>query len=71
MSYPFFRRRSQLPYFLEFIASVLARTLYRVRTSGVEHFPQSGGVLLIGRPPSSRIGSEPWPASCKRFSIEP
>lgn len=47
MSYPLFRRRSQLPYFFEFIASVIAHTLYRVRTSGVEHFPQSGGVLLI------------------------
>lgn len=34
MSYPVFRRRSHLPYFLELIASSVARVLYRVRTSG-------------------------------------
>ena len=42
-----FRRRSTLPFFLELIASAIARLLYRVRTSGTEHFPRTGGVLLI------------------------
>ena len=44
---PFFRRRSYLPVHLEFVASVIARLLYRVRTSGLEHVPASGGLLLI------------------------
>lgn len=44
---PVFRRRSTLPFFLELIASAIARLLYRVRTSGTEHFPRTGGVLLI------------------------
>jgi acyl-[acyl-carrier-protein]-phospholipid O-acyltransferase/long-chain-fatty-acid--[acyl-carrier-protein] ligase len=47
MLFPLFRRRSTLPYPLELIACVIARFLYRVRTSGVEHFPLRGGVLLI------------------------
>lgn len=47
MSHPIFRRRSQLPYFLELIASLVARTLYRVRSSGAENIPVTGGVLLI------------------------
>ena len=47
MSTPNFRRRSYLPFFLELIARVIARTLYRVRTSGLENIPSSGGVLLI------------------------
>jgi acyl-[acyl-carrier-protein]-phospholipid O-acyltransferase/long-chain-fatty-acid--[acyl-carrier-protein] ligase len=47
MPYSIFRRRSQLPYFLEVIASLVARTLYRVRSSGAENIPVSGGVLLI------------------------
>ncbi|MBI5692004.1 MAG: AMP-binding protein [Verrucomicrobia bacterium] len=42
-----FRRRSYLPFYLEFIAGVIARVLYRVRTSGVENLPASGGVLLL------------------------
>ncbi len=44
---PFSPRRTHLPLVLELIASWLARLLYRVRTSGLEHFPRTGGVLLI------------------------
>ncbi len=44
---PLFRRRTYLPYVLELIASLVARALYRVRTSGLEHLPREGGVLLI------------------------
>lgn len=44
---PFLRRRTYLPYGIEVIASVLARLLYRVRTSGTEYVPQEGGALLI------------------------
>ena len=47
MPNPLFRRRSHLPYFLELVASLVARTLYRVRTSGAENIPVKGGVLLI------------------------
>ena len=47
MPNPLFRRRSHLPYFLELIASWIVRTLYRVRASGMENFPATGGVLLI------------------------
>ncbi len=47
MPTPLFRRRTYLPFHLEFIASVIARLLYRVRTSGLEHLPAHGGVLLI------------------------
>ncbi len=47
MPAPFFRRRSTLPFFLEVVASAIARILYRVRTRGAEHFPREGGVLLI------------------------
>ncbi|MBM3856232.1 MAG: AMP-binding protein, partial [Verrucomicrobia bacterium] len=47
MSTPFFSRRSYLPFHLELLASAVARILYRVRTSGLEHLPREGGVLLI------------------------
>ncbi len=47
MSFPLFRRRASLPFLLELVASVIARMLYRVRTSGRENFPRAGGVLLI------------------------
>ena len=47
MALPFFRRRSLLPFPLEIFASVIARMLYRVRTSGRENFPREGGLLLI------------------------
>jgi acyl-[acyl-carrier-protein]-phospholipid O-acyltransferase / long-chain-fatty-acid--[acyl-carrier-protein] ligase len=47
MVIPFLRRRSYLPFHLEVVASVIARILYRVRTSGIEHLPATGGVLLI------------------------
>ncbi len=42
-----FRRRSFLPLHLEWFAHLIARLLYRVRTSGLEAFPAQGGVLLI------------------------
>ena len=47
MPNPVFCRRSHLPFVLEVIASALVRVLYRVRMSGVENFPATGGVLLI------------------------
>lgn len=47
MSTPPTRRRSYLPFLLEFVASWVARLLYRVRTSGAENLPATGGVLLI------------------------
>ncbi|MEY4940807.1 MAG: hypothetical protein RIQ93_2542, partial [Verrucomicrobiota bacterium] len=42
-----FRRRSMLPYFIEVFVTLLARALYRVSASGKEHFPATGGVVLI------------------------
>ncbi|WP_414660261.1 AMP-binding protein [Horticoccus sp. 23ND18S-11] len=47
MATPLFRRRTYLPFYLEIIAALIARLLYRVRTSGLDRFPESGGVLLI------------------------
>jgi acyl-[acyl-carrier-protein]-phospholipid O-acyltransferase/long-chain-fatty-acid--[acyl-carrier-protein] ligase len=47
MTTPVRRRRSYLPYGLELLASWIVRTLYRVKTSGSERFPPTGGVLLI------------------------
>ena len=47
MPLPVFRRRSYLPLWLEVIVGGVARVLYRVRSSGTEHFPPTGGVLLI------------------------
>ncbi len=47
MPNPVIRRRSHLPFFLELIARAIVRTLYRVRTSGLEQFPATGGVLVI------------------------
>jgi acyl-[acyl-carrier-protein]-phospholipid O-acyltransferase/long-chain-fatty-acid--[acyl-carrier-protein] ligase len=44
---PTFRRRTYLPLYLELIARVVAVMLYRVRTSGLENLPKSGGVLLL------------------------
>mgnify|MGYP001356943452 FL=1 len=44
---PLLRRRSFLPYPVEWIATLVARGLYRVRASGVEHVPRTGGALLI------------------------
>jgi len=43
----FFRRRTCLPFHLEVLARVITRLLYRVRTSGAENIPATGGVLLI------------------------
>jgi len=47
MPLPFLRRRSRIPLHLELVASFVARLLYRVRSSGTEHFPREGGVLLL------------------------
>ncbi|MEO5957667.1 MAG: AMP-binding protein, partial [Opitutaceae bacterium] len=47
MANPPFRRRSTLPLLLEWVAVLIARCLYRVRTSGAENLPATGGVLLI------------------------
>ncbi|HVU35504.1 MAG TPA: AMP-binding protein [Opitutaceae bacterium] len=41
------RRRSSMPLWIEAVAIITARLLYRVRSSGVERFPTAGGVLLI------------------------
>ena len=45
MPTPFIRRRSYLPFYLELVAEIIARLLYRVRTAGLEHFPKAAGVL--------------------------
>ncbi len=47
MPLSFFCRRTYLPYHLELLAGTVARLLYRVRTSGLEHLPREGGVLLV------------------------
>ena len=47
MPLPLFRRRSYLPWYLELVARVVARALYRLRTSGTDNLPATGGVLLI------------------------
>ena len=47
MAIPFLRRRSRFPFHLEALVTFIAGFLYRVRTSGTEHFPRTGGVLLI------------------------
>ena len=47
MPIPLFRRRTYLPFHWELIAKAIARVLYRVRTSGLENLPRTGGVLLI------------------------
>jgi len=39
--------RSYVPWFFEVVVSLLARLMYRVRSSGAENLPVSGGVLLI------------------------
>lgn len=40
-------RRSCFPWWLEKIAVLIARCLYRVKTRGFEHIPQKGGALLL------------------------
>jgi len=47
MPQPYPRRRTLLPFHLEWMARVVAWTLYRVRSSGAENIPDTGGVLLI------------------------
>ena len=47
MPHPLFRRRTYLPLHLELIANCIVHFLYRVRTSGLENLPRTGGVLLI------------------------
>jgi len=47
MTTPAFRRRSHLPYLVELVVATIAQLLYRVRASGVENIPATGGALLI------------------------
>src|SRR5687768_4864101 len=47
MPTPRLRRRTYLPLHLELIAHAIVSFLYRVRTSGLENLPRTGGVLLI------------------------
>jgi acyl-[acyl-carrier-protein]-phospholipid O-acyltransferase/long-chain-fatty-acid--[acyl-carrier-protein] ligase len=47
MPTPAFRRHSYFPYPLEVLIAILARLLYRVRSSGTERFPATGGVLVV------------------------
>ena len=48
MSFPsFYRRRSYFPFLIEVFTIFIARLLYRVRTSGTENIPASGGAVLI------------------------
>lgn len=47
MSSSFFSRRSHLPYPVELAARGFARLLYRVRSSGLENIPATGGALII------------------------
>src|SRR5215216_122427 len=41
------RRRSYLPVYLEWIVRLVAAVLYRVRSSGTENIPATGGLLLV------------------------
>ena len=47
MSTPVIRRRSYLPLLAEIAAGILARSLYRVKSSGSENIPMTGGAVLI------------------------
>ncbi len=47
MPTPAFRRHSYFPYPLEALIAILARLLYRVRSSGTERFPATGGALVV------------------------
>lgn len=47
MATPLFSRRSYLPYPVELLAALFACVLYRVRSSGAERIPATGGALLI------------------------
>jgi acyl-[acyl-carrier-protein]-phospholipid O-acyltransferase/long-chain-fatty-acid--[acyl-carrier-protein] ligase len=47
MPNPVFRRRSFVPWYLDWPARLLAPLLYRVRTRGLENIPAQGGVLII------------------------
>lgn len=47
MSQPFVRRYSYFPFVIEVLVVLLARLLYRVRSSGVEQVPATGGAVLI------------------------
>ncbi len=44
---PLTRKRSYLPAWLEIIATLIARALYRVRIGGAEHIPARGGMVMI------------------------
>lgn len=47
MPTPHLRRRSYLPLWVELLATLAARILYRVRSSGSEGVPASGGAIII------------------------
>lgn len=47
MSTPVIRRRSYLPFPVEVVAAILARLLYRVKSSGIKNVPVTGGAVLI------------------------
>jgi acyl-[acyl-carrier-protein]-phospholipid O-acyltransferase/long-chain-fatty-acid--[acyl-carrier-protein] ligase len=47
MATPLYRRRSYFPFLTEVITITVARLLYRVRSSGVERIPATGGAILI------------------------
>ncbi len=47
MATPLLSRRSYLPYPVELLAALFARVLYRVRASGAQQIPATGGALLI------------------------
>ncbi|MEO7414517.1 MAG: AMP-binding protein [Opitutaceae bacterium] len=44
---PIYHRRSYFPFFIEVFTILIARLLYRVRTSGTENIPATGGAVLI------------------------
>lgn len=47
MAFSLYRRRSYFPWFVEWFTIGLARLLYRVRSSGAEKIPVTGGAILI------------------------
>ncbi len=47
MPFPLLRRRSFVPWYIDWPTRLLAPLLYRVRTRGLENVPEKGGVLFI------------------------
>lgn len=58
-------RRSTLPWLVEKITSAVARCLYRVKTSGFEHIPATGGALILANH-LSYIDPVPLQLACPR-----